>query len=84
MILFSIKNKNNKYIRVVELKLLLLDILASGYYGGQSEDTYGYESLSVAGVTNRDLIMKAFGYAAGNAIVTYTYWEGKIRFIMII
>jgi len=47
----------------------------SGYYGGQTADTYGNEYVVVNGVSNRRLMMKAFGYAAGNANVEYTYFE---------
>lgn len=47
----------------------------SGYYGGQTAATYGHEYVNVTGVTNRRLMMKAYGYAAGDAVVTYSYYE---------
>ena len=53
----------------------------SGYNGdcGTSSDgtngcSFGNEWIEVRGVTNRDLVMKAFGYAAGDAEVEYS-WE---------
>lgn len=44
----------------------------SGYYGGGTSATYGDEWIQLSGKTNRRLMMKAFGYAAGEASVTYS------------
>ena len=44
----------------------------SGYNGANGQQ--GYEYIEVVGETNRDLVMRAFGYAAGQALVTYS-WE---------
>ena len=44
----------------------------SGYNGERGE--LGHEWIRVDGDTNRALIMKAFGYRAGNALVEYS-WE---------
>ena len=45
----------------------------SGYDGdGRSK---GNEYIRLSGVSNTELSMKAYGYAAGNAIVTYSYYE---------
>ncbi len=46
----------------------------SGYNGDQTADGLGNEWIEVRGVTNRELVMRAFGYAAGDAIVEYG-WE---------
>lgn len=43
----------------------------SGYYGGQTEATYGHEFVALAGTTNVPLEMRAFGYAAGTAHIHY-------------
>ena len=44
----------------------------SGYNGTGGRQ--GYEFIEVVGETNRDVVMRAFGYAAGQALVTYS-WE---------
>ena len=45
----------------------------SGYNGdGKS---LGNEYLRVNGVSNTELSMKAFGFAAGSAIISYSYYE---------
>lgn len=46
----------------------------SGYNGDGSADGRGYEWIRVEGETNRPLTMYAFGYAAGDAWVGYS-WE---------
>jgi hypothetical protein len=43
----------------------------SGYNGVDGQ--YGHEYVEIVGDTNRVLVMKAFGYAAGHADVTYTF-----------
>jgi len=45
----------------------------SGYNGGQTAGTYGNEWIEIHGVTNRELTMRAFGYAAGDADVAYSF-----------
>eukprot|EP00619_Florenciella_sp_RCC1007_P003965 CAMPEP_0205920300 /NCGR_PEP_ID=MMETSP1325-20131115/10981_1 /ASSEMBLY_ACC=CAM_ASM_000708 /TAXON_ID=236786 /ORGANISM="Florenciella sp., Strain RCC1007" /LENGTH=1353 /DNA_ID=CAMNT_0053287977 /DNA_START=80 /DNA_END=4141 /DNA_ORIENTATION=- len=45
----------------------------SGYYG--VDGNYGNEWVKVSGVLNRELMMKAYGYAAGDAAITYSYYE---------
>lgn len=45
----------------------------SGYNGGQASGTYGHEWIEIHGVTNRELVMRAFGYAAGDADVAYSF-----------
>ena len=51
----------------------------SGYWGakekGQSDRTRerGHEYIIINGVTNRDLVMKAYAYEAGDAKVDYSY-----------
>ncbi|MCP4872160.1 MAG: hypothetical protein GY898_25930 [Proteobacteria bacterium] len=45
----------------------------SGYNGGQTSGTYGNEWIEIHGVTNRELIMRAYGYAAGDADVAYSF-----------
>jgi hypothetical protein len=45
----------------------------SGYEGVDGH--FGQEFVQIRGDTNTVLAMKAFGYAAGNATVTYTYFE---------
>ena len=54
----------------------------SGYDGQNGEK--GNEFLRLTGVSNTKLAMKAFGYASGDAIITYSYYEdydlaGKIQ-----
>ena len=44
----------------------------SGYNG--TNGNRGHEWIEVRGVTNRQLVMKAYGYRAGDATVTYS-WE---------
>lgn len=44
----------------------------SGYNGISHK---GDETISVVGVTNRPLMMKVFGFEAGIANVTYSYWN---------
>lgn len=48
----------------------------SGFNGGQAVGTYGHEWIEVRGTTNRALVMRAYGYAAGNAHVEYQ-WEAE-------
>ncbi|MFT7622262.1 MAG: hypothetical protein ACI9WU_001430 [Myxococcota bacterium] len=48
----------------------------SGFNGGQTIGTFGNEWIEIHGVTNRELIMRAYGYAAGVAQVTYS-WESE-------
>mmetsp|Transcript_40181 Transcript_40181/g.107699 ORF Transcript_40181/g.107699 Transcript_40181/m.107699 type:complete len:172 (-) Transcript_40181:122-637(-) len=43
----------------------------SGYEGVDGKA--GYEWVKVSGVLNRELMMKAYGYAAGDAAITYEY-----------
>ncbi|MFT5431932.1 MAG: hypothetical protein ACI9OJ_002630 [Myxococcota bacterium] len=45
----------------------------SGYNGGQNSGTLGHEWITISGTTNRALEMRAFGYAAGSATVTYGF-----------
>jgi hypothetical protein len=45
----------------------------SGYWGIDGD--WGHEYIRIPGTTNRPLVMKAFGYAAGNA--TVNYWWGE-------
>jgi|GEM_PF-1186595 len=45
----------------------------SGYNGNQTLGGLGKEWIRVEGVTNRPLIMKAYGYAPGAAPVTYSF-----------
>lgn len=45
----------------------------SGYDGEGGKA--GHEWIEIAGVSNTRLLMKAFGYAAGNATVSYSYFE---------
>jgi hypothetical protein len=45
----------------------------SGYYG--DGESHGNEYLRVVGKSNTELAMKAYGYAAGSAIVSYSYYE---------
>jgi hypothetical protein len=45
----------------------------SGYNGlGGSK---GFEFIGIDGVTSRRLLMRAYGYRAGEAVVTYSYME---------
>jgi len=48
----------------------------SGWDGDQTPSGKGNEWITVTGDTNRPLTMKAFGYAAGNALVRYS-WAKK-------
>ncbi len=48
----------------------------SGFNGGQTIGTFGHEWIEIKGTSNRELIMRAFGYAAGKADVTYS-WESE-------
>ena len=43
-------------------------------YNGQNGNL-GDESIRITGTTDRPLVMKVFGYAAGEATVTYSWWE---------
>ncbi len=45
----------------------------SGYYGKDGKK--GNEYLRLSGISNTKLAMKAFGYASGDAIITYSYYE---------
>ena len=49
----------------------------SGYNGYDSDNDgvreQGSEKIEIFGVTNRTLIMKAFGYQSGNAVVEYAF-----------
>ncbi len=45
----------------------------SGYNGDQSPWGLGDEWIEIIGATNRPLEMRAFGYAAGQALVTYEF-----------
>ena len=49
----------------------------SGYDGVKGNK--GNEYLSVSGLTNTMLNMKAFGYASGEALVSYSYYEDWIE-----
>ena len=53
----------------------------SGYNGDQMLTGRGNEYIKIPDTTNRPLIMKAFGYTAGSAVVNYTWTgcEGTIR-----
>jgi hypothetical protein len=44
----------------------------SGYNG--DGEKYGHEWIEIQGVSNRPMTMKAFGYGAGDAAITYS-WE---------
>jgi hypothetical protein len=48
----------------------------SGYNGDQTPTGKGNEYIKILDTTNRPLIMKAFGYTAGSAVVNYT-WTGR-------
>ena len=48
----------------------------SGWDGDQTASGKGNEWITITGDTNRPLTMKAFGYAAGNALVRYS-WAKK-------
>ena len=50
-----------------------LNFTCSGYNGVEGE--YGNEFIQIEGVTNNVLNMKAFGYAAGVAEITYQFYE---------
>jgi len=45
----------------------------SGYNGGQKSGALGNEWIELVGTTDRDLVMLAFGYAAGDAEVNYAW-----------
>jgi hypothetical protein len=45
----------------------------SGYNGGQSDDTLGDEWIRIEGDSNRAVVMRAYGFAAGDATVTYSW-----------
>jgi hypothetical protein len=51
-----------------------MEILWSGYNG--IDGNWGHESIEIVGAVTRPLIMKAFGYEAGDADVTYSWGEG--------
>jgi hypothetical protein len=51
-----------------------IEICYSGYNGVGGE--YGHEWIEVRGTTNRALVMKAYGYAAGDAQVDYS-WQAS-------
>ena len=52
-----------------------LEYCYSGWDGDQTANGKGNEWITITGDTNRDLTMKAFGYAAGDAVVTYSWAE---------
>ena len=52
-----------------------LNFTYSGYYGGQTESTYGNEWIKIDGVTNTVLTMKAFGFAAGRSTISYEFFD---------
>lgn len=66
-------------------KLTTPSVKTEGYWGVQytysgyegKSGNKGHEYISVEGVTNRDLSMKAYGYEAGNAVISYEYWEPR-------
>lgn len=45
----------------------------SGYNGDQTAGGKGNESIQINGTTNRPLLMKAFGYQAGDSDVSYSF-----------
>ncbi len=45
----------------------------SGYNGDQTANGKGNEFIQINGTTNRSLVMKAYGYQAGNSDVTYSF-----------
>lgn len=51
-----------------------MEILWSGYNGIGGD--WGHESIEIVGAVSRPLIMKAFGYEAGDAEVTYSWGAG--------
>ncbi len=51
-----------------------MDITWSGYNGIDGD--WGHEAIDIAGQTTRPLLMKAFGYQAGDATVDYAWGEG--------
>ena len=53
-------------------------ITYSGYNGGQTTATIGHEFIRFKGTTDRNLVMKVFGYAAGTAEVNYK-WAAQDR-----
>ena len=55
-----------------------LEYCYSGYNGDGSN--LGHEWIQVNGTTNRTLVMKAYGYAAGDALVEYAWGEHTYTF----
>jgi hypothetical protein len=51
-----------------------MEITWSGYNGIDGD--WGHESIEINGATTRPLIMKAFGYQAGQATVDYEWGDG--------
>lgn len=49
----------------------------SGYNGLDGDA--GKESISITGTSNRELMMRVFGYTEGEALVTYTYWNPRVK-----
>jgi hypothetical protein len=56
-----------RYPKTVEYEGM--SVAYSGYWG--VDDDWGRECISIPGTTNRFLVMKAFGYKPGFAIVNY-------------
>ncbi|TNE92426.1 MAG: hypothetical protein EP330_01870 [Deltaproteobacteria bacterium] len=50
-----------------------LSFCYSGYNGGQTAGTYGHEYIRINGEATREVEMRAYGYAAGDALVTYRF-----------
>ena len=50
----------------------------SGYNGGQTSDSLGHEWIRVDNTSNRRLLMRAYGYAAGQAQVSYRWLATSI------
>jgi hypothetical protein len=46
----------------------------SGYNGDQTAQGKGNETIEINGTTNRPLLMKAYGYQAGDSDVTYSFF----------
>ena len=51
-----------------------MEIVWSGYNG--INGNWGHESIEIVGAVTRPLIMKAYGYEAGDADVTYSWGDG--------
>lgn len=51
-----------------------MEIIWSGYNG--IDGNWGHESIEIVGQVTRPLIMRAFGYEAGNADISYSWGEG--------